>query len=424
MKRSFGAARRVLLFAGIPALGAISPLIVLPALTHALGASGWSSLAVGQSVGAFGALLVNWGWNVEGPSLVAGSAARDRAALYASSLRGRALSSALAIPVAVVIAFVVAPTFKESAAAMAAIICLSGASPSWFYIGTGSPIRLACFDAFPRIGAALLAAPLLLAYPSEWVYPLLLLVVTVTSMLVSARLLSGRFVHIPRLEDWAVARRRLLLVTSGLVSSGYTSLAIPLVAVVAPAAVPTFAAASRFQGFGTLGLGAVTNAAQSWVSAHGADEALLARRRLTALGANSLAGLLVGLALAIGLPVASRLLFSGTVVLSSEAALLVGGIVFMIAVSMSTTYHLLVPTGRTRTVAVSGFATSVIGVPLLLILGYLSGSNGALTAILLAETVSATIQLVAYFRRLNTERSRASISPRAVSSPNGADTPV
>jgi hypothetical protein len=397
VSRPLRALRRVFLFAGIPALGAISPLIVLPALTHALGAPGWASLAVGQSVGAFGALLVNWGWNVEGPSLAAGAAPDDRASLYSASLRSRVLSSVFALPIAMVIAFLVAPSFKDSAAVMAAVVCLSGASPSWFYIGIGSPIRLACFDALPRIGAALVAAPLLLVFPSEWVYPLLLLTVTVTSLAVSTRLLSGRLLHLPGGPDVATARRRLMLVMSGLVSSGYTSLAIPLVAIVSPGAVSTFAAASRFQGFGTLGLGAVTNAAQSWVSAHGATEAHLARRRVTALAANGFAGLVAGIALALGLPVASRLLFSGTVEMSAESAVLVGAIVFMIAVSMSTTYHLLVPTGRMHTVAVSGFATSAVGVPLLLVLAAVWGSNGALIAILVAETVSAGIQLVAYF---------------------------
>lgn len=391
------AARRILLFTGVPALGAFSPLIVLPALTSALGASGWASLAVAQASGAFGALFLNWAWNVQGPSLVAGAAPADRARLYAESMRSRALSALVALPAAAVVAFAVAPSYRGSAALMAATISLAGMLPSWYFIGTASPVRLACFDALPRIFTAAASALLLAIAPSDWTYPTLLLMSTVVAVGIGSATLSGRVLHLPGRDDLRAARARWFLVMSGLISSGYTTLTIPIVAILAPAAVPVFAAAARFQGYGTLGLSAVTNSAQAWVSAHGIEHREASRRRLRALLGNSAAGLAAAALLVVVLPSASHLLFSGTVTLHLPEALLVGGTVLMLAVSMSTTFHLLIPTGRTRVVATSGIVTSAIGVPLLVVLTLAGGAVGALAAVLVAETISASIQLAVYF---------------------------
>ena len=68
--------RGVLAYAAFPMIGAVTPLLAIPAISQQFGAPGWASIAVGQSVGAAASVAVELGWGLTGPQAVA---ATDRA---------------------------------------------------------------------------------------------------------------------------------------------------------------------------------------------------------------------------------------------------------------------------------------------------------------------------------------------------------
>jgi O-antigen/teichoic acid export membrane protein len=203
-------------FAALPILSALSTLLIIPSITNVLGSAGWSSLAVGQSVGMFAALIVNFGWSVDGPGRVAGRSREERSRIFRLSLTSRFITCIIALPVAGLIAYFAAPAFRTSSALIAVATALAGALPSWYFIGIGSPFSLAIFDTIPRFLAAFASVFVLVVLPSEYVYPIILLTMMSTSIVVSAVRISGRTLIVPSRADWVLLRRNSVLVFSGL----------------------------------------------------------------------------------------------------------------------------------------------------------------------------------------------------------------
>ena len=68
------------LYVLVPAMGALIPLLAVPVVTGTFGATAFAALAIGQSVGAAAAVVVDLGWSLNGPQAVArsGPGARRR----------------------------------------------------------------------------------------------------------------------------------------------------------------------------------------------------------------------------------------------------------------------------------------------------------------------------------------------------------
>jgi len=381
----------------LPIISAFTPLVILPSLSRALGSSGWSSLAVGYSIGSFSALIVNLAWNIDGPGRAAAASTEDRLRLFRTSVSSRSTVSFVMLPVAALLAYLTAPSLPGGAALMAAATALAGALPSWYFIALSRPGSLALFDTIPRFLAALAASLLLMVYRSEFVYPAILLITLLVSVVASCLWVTGQALILPTRDDIVILRKNAFLVLSTVIQSGYTSLAVLIVAIVSPTIVPLFAAVTRFRDFGVSGLVALTNALQGWVS-EVPSERERHRRRRRGFMLNATAAFAVGAAVAIGLPVVDRWFFGEAVQVDYSSSSLAGVSIQLIGMSMAATYYVLAPRGRTNTVAASGILTTLIGVPLLIVLTQRGGAHGGLAAIALAETISLAVQLIAWGR--------------------------
>ena len=405
---------RLSVFAGLPLLSAASPILVIPSLTAVLGARGWGAIAVGQSVGTFGALLVSFGWSIEGPSRAAASDHGERRILYGESMASRLLTSVLTLPLTVVVAFLVPTPDRPAASLMALAAAASGLLPTWFFIGTGQPIRLALFDTIPRVLAAIVAVVLLPLVRQGWVYPTVLLSTICIAAGVSSKLLTGAFFKRPNLGHLQQLRASGLLVLSSLISSGYGSLSLTFVAAASPLAAVDYAAGTRVLALATSFAGSISNALQGWVSSARHPEGELYRRRGLALSGSVVGGGLAASVLFISFPLVSSFLFSGRVSLSATEKACVAICLWLIVIGMSASFHVLIPSRKTRAVALSGIATTIVGVPTLIIGSHLGRAEGALIGLTMTETLSTTIQILAcitVFRgRLNLGKSRAATS--------------
>ena len=379
-------------------LSAASPILVIPSLTAALGATGWGAIAVGQSIGAFGALLVSFGWAIEGPSRAAASDMADRRLLYRDSMASRSITSTVALPAVVLIAYLVPTAHPIDAALMALAGALSGALPTWYFIGTGQPVLLALFDTLPRLLAAIVAAVVLPWVPQGWVYPTTLLSFVVMSSFIAVRVIAGVFLALPTPQHLRVLGRSVLIVLSSAISSGYGSLSLTLVTVASPLATVDYAAGTRVLALGTSFAGSLSNALQSWVSSPLLSEDQLVRRRRTALLTSAGAGGLSAIALYLAFPAISAVLFSGRIHVSHATRALICTCLWLIIMGMSASFHVLIPSATTRTVAISGIVTACVGVPLLVIGARLGNAEGALLGLVCTEIVSTSIQLGACIR--------------------------
>ena len=179
-------ASRAALFAVGPAISVVTLLIAIPIIVRVHGPVAWTAVAIGQSVGAFGGLLVALSWPQLGPLMIARADAGERPQIVADSTGSRLLMlAALAIPLAVTGA-VLSPQGARIVAALSAVAAAgAGLTFQWYYVGIGAPGRLVLNEALVRVLATIAACGALLLGAGLIVYPLALLGAVAVSLLLN-----------------------------------------------------------------------------------------------------------------------------------------------------------------------------------------------------------------------------------------------
>ncbi|MBA2954553.1 hypothetical protein GON03_09480 [Nocardioides sp. MAH-18] len=388
--------RRLVGFAGIPALAMLSPLVVLPAITSSAGADGWSAIALGQAIGTFVMMAVGYGWGTTGPSVIAVAQQEDRNRYYRASLTSRTCVASLLIPLGAVATGLLGADHQVAAVVMALAYGTWGLGPIWYLVGTGSSRAILLFDTFPKVGVSALSAVLLVQGVPLVVYPLLFLLAALASASLGAFRFGGRLDR----DDFAAGlghlRQNAGLVSSRLVQAGYTALAVPLVMIVAPHAVAEYAAVDRLRILSLTALSSIAAGFQGWVSTNDPSESDSRSKRATVL--TLCLGTLVGVGFVVMRPVIESLIFRNEVSISVVTAAATGLTVALGSGSLSLTLYYLARIGQVRTIAFSGIAASAVGVPLLLVLGDAFGAAGAAVAVAVAEAIVIVVQVAGLHR--------------------------
>jgi O-antigen/teichoic acid export membrane protein len=387
--------RTLALYIAIPALSAVTPLIVLPALTSSYGAAGLAAISIGTSLGASAAVIAELGWSVLGPQVVARAGASERRRLYQSAFATRLTALVIIGPLASAIAYALSPQFKFASASIALALSLSAMSPSWFLIGVNRPLVILSAEALPRvIFSAAAAAGLIAGAPLEW-YGYAVGLAAIATWLLTAAISKQAFW--PSLQDFregrAVITRQFPLTLGRIVSVLYTSLPVTIVAIVAPGATASFAAIDRLMRMASALLGAIPTRLQSWV---GSDRSTDHRRSRQALLMNVLLGLVSGIAFAILAPTVARFVFSGVVDLGFDLTSLAGTVLFAICASRGFGLS-LVAEGKANWIAAANIGAAVVGVASIYLLAGKWGTDGALIGELAAEIVGLSIQAMILF---------------------------
>ena len=381
----------------IPAVGALSPLFAIPALVRVAGVDGWAAIAIGQGMGATGALVVTFGWGVVGPAEAARSDSEAACHLYWVSGAMRMGIFVLVMPICVLIteSLVTGGTPLHVAAALVcAAVTAQGLSPSWLLIGQSRPGALACMDSIPRTVGVLAAAAAAVIAGELLAFALITLFVEFAIALCSFKAFGRR--RLSRRESLREAVRRTRqqwpLALSALVAAGYTRLAIPIVSAVRYEAVPLYAALDRIALLSRTMLRPPVNAFQSWVAQ--TDENGM-RRASRATAATVVVGATGAVAIAGLLPVLGWVLFADQLTITYGAAALTGAGVVFVAGSYATSLFYLVPCGKYATVSVSTIGASLVGVPLIVVCTGRAGAIGAMLGVVTAELIVLIWQMLA-----------------------------
>jgi O-antigen/teichoic acid export membrane protein len=390
-------AKRISGFALIPALAMISPLIALPFITRAAGAEGWAAIATGQALGATASLIIQFGWGTTGPPLVATKDERAGRSLYFTSVLMRATIFIVASPIAIVIACMIVPgEWTLIVALMCAASAVSGLSPGWYFVGIGRPLPLMWFETLPRLGGVFLSTLLIAITGNLLLYALTTVVVETTMVVISASKLSRPTLtfraHIGEVslhirEQWSLA-------ASALVSSGYTRLSVPLVAIIAYSQAPVFASTDRIQTLSRSVIKPFVQSFQGWVAESLDDEIRFKRKFLISTGVVSALTFALSSGVAILLPIVDTLLFGPEITITSLQSALLGLAVFAIGISNCTSTFFLAPQRRISTIATSTIAGSIVGVPMIWLGATFAGATGALAAIAVVELFVVGWQIV------------------------------
>ncbi len=403
-----GGASRLIGFATIPLISALSPLIVIPALTGSFGARTWASVALAQSIGSAAAVVIELGWGLNGPQRVAKAGQGARARLYALALVTKLVVAVpLALPV-VGIALWLAPEEPGAAALVALAMSLSTLSPAWFFIGTGKPRHILLLDALPRLAANVAAAAAIHYGNAPLIsYPVLLLVGTLVPPLLGWWLVGAR---VATVRDYGTRRIvRVIGVQSvalqgRLASAAYITLPVIIVGAVAPSALVLFSAAERLQRLTLALLAAVPNALQAWIGKPGTVSER--RRRVNqAVAGNVALGVLAGATFTVLGRVGSEILFAGQITLPLHITALCGGVIAVTCVSRATGGLGLVASRKLSALRNSAFTGACVGPLLVWILSVKLGAPGGLLAELVTELIVLGVQIVALYGRGTAARS-------------------
>lgn len=404
-----GLTRRILAFAGLPFLSLVTPFLFLPILARVAGAEAWLAIAVGQSVGAFLALIVALGYNTVGPTMVALVSPEERPALLRRSVLARALLFVPCAAIAVAISIVIAPEgYRADAGTMSLAMTLTGLSSAWYMIGLGRAGLIVVYEILPRIIATIAAAAALLLWGQVIWYPLLLVAAALVSVVWYVLRTVGMDTLLQKRpgEIRAVMAFNRSAMATELVAGAYNSLAVTFVSLTTTTAqAASYVSGDKLYRIGQYSTSALGNALQGWVVednrtqfAARARRALLLHAALGTVGFASFA--LLG-------PWLSGLLFGTAVAIDEGTALGLGAATFGIAIGTALGRVILIGLGARREFLTCVIIGASIGVPAILLLSANFGAAGGAWGLALGELASVTTQLIFVVRRWNSPRGAA-----------------
>jgi hypothetical protein len=392
-------------FAALPLLSLVIPLVLLPLVSGVVGGPGVSSVVSGQSIGTFAATVLMWGWNVEGPVAVARStAASERGAIYAASIRTRLLLLIPVIPVVVIVAALVAvPEYRFESVWMALASATAGMSPAWFCIGLGQPRLLALYDTIPRFLATLVAAPILLLSQQLWTYTAILGVATTVAVWSFQRRFAAGEPWLPLPLGDTLRRLSAQRHTAGINAAGsaYAFTPAPIATVtLSPGASGSLSSADTLYRFGIFSVIALGNAFQSWVIEPGAPNRR--RRHSAAMVGHVVLGAAGAAILTILGPWVSTILFAGEARATTAMCFWYGVAFFFLSASTPFIRNLLIPAGRQSLVFGCTLVSAVLGIAMMLWFGSAGIADGIALAVAATEGIiwfALLLPAVAEWRR-------------------------
>lgn len=408
MKQKLRHLREMVLYFLIPAAGFLSPLLVIPSVTARFGTSGWTGVAVAQSLGASIAVATEMGWGVVGPQRVAGLPRHEAIGQYRLSLTSRPLTVVPGILAAFAITAIVVHDYRWPSAILAAGIAGQAMTPSWYFIGTGMPLGVLWSESLPRVLIALLSAVALHLGAPLVTYSLLMCLTAPIAQIVARRLIGPDAK--PTRSDWragpATARAQLIMGSGRAVSVLYTAFPITFVQIFAPGATAVFAATERLMRMGITVLQAVPLRLQSWVGQ--ATESERAHRIRRAQQIAIVMGVVAGTSYAALAPTVSKFVFSGAVTIPYRVAAASGLLMCIICISTGLGLS-MVATGQANRITAAIIPSAVVAVSTIGFLAAAFGPVGAIAAEILAELTGLAIQfffLRHYARKMATPRGR------------------
>lgn len=392
-------ARRIGAFALLPLFSFATPLLLMPLLARTLDEFGWAQLAIGQSVGGVGAIVVNLGWNLSGPPEIATSA-KARRATYLASLRQKLFALVLVIPVTCLVATIAAPGagigYEVPVAVATSLLGLSG---NWFFIGEGRARSIALLDVIPRVSSVALSLALVgLTGVALW-FPAL---GAAASLLTFGMQTASVLRRYPR-TDARVERRSVnwKSVATELLGGAYSTAAIALSsASMSVADVAAYSSAERLYRVGALSLGGATGGLVGWVA--GIDES--PRRRRVAFYFGLTVGLLGMFLMGLAGPFASEVLFTEAYAIGQDVSWFMGMAFFFLSVNSVCGRVLLAPAGHYGVILGSTVAGAVVGVPLLLLLPAFAGAAGVAISVAASQAAVVLAQIPAVVSTLRRRR--------------------
>lgn len=401
---------KLLGFATPIVVNAVVSLMTIPALVAVLGPDAWGRVAVAQSAGALGSVVVGFGWAVVGPASVAALPRNARGDYFGRSIPPRLILFSVTIPALILLTLLVARPTSNAAWLSEILIAVgmaaAGLSSSWFFVAEAAPWRLVLWDLLPRAAGTLAAVGVLLATRSLLLFAVLFLLGYLAAAVSGTWSVLRRHptqVKPPSMRELAATLRTSLpAFTTAATSALYVNVPLLLLSALNPAALATYALADKIYRFSLTAVQPINQIAQGYVPA-GRESERPNRINVAATG-TAVAALTFGLLFVVFGPWLGEVLSRGEIEVPRVIFALLAAAGLCVVLSRFTGLTYLVLVERTRTLARSTVLGAVTGIFLTVILAPSLGGTGVAAAILGAEIFVLIVQLIVI---LNIRRSRS-----------------
>lgn len=357
------------------ALTAVSSVAGLLFVARAHDSSAWLSVALGQAVGTFGAVVIGWGWTILGAMDVAKAHPSERMDIVRDSARPRLLIMALVAPLLAVFSAAIA-TDRLTAALVCAGVCGNGLTLAWAFVGIQRPAGQLWSDVTPR-AVLILSGGVLASLTSPWVFGVGLLSASLVAPGISGYVLKS-MLGAPRSARAAVRpliKKYRVGLASDITASLYLTLPLVFLSHFGISQTSSYAAVERVQRILRNGFWPLIYFGQGWALEKGPRH--VAKRVRTAWALGVALGCLTGAAASLLLPRVASLLSGGSISPDPWLGLPFGVILGAEVVSMSSGMIGLLAYGKAGAVAA---ATAVAAGTLLITIVPLTIAFGVLGA--------------------------------------------
>jgi PST family polysaccharide transporter len=210
---------------GAQAANALVPLLLLPYLARVLHAQAWGMVLIAQAFGAWGGILIDYGFNLSATrSLARAADAGERAAIVSAVLGAKALIALLLMPAALAAYFFVGGLHDQPAYLAAGIVLalLQGFDLMWYFQGIERPGPYARLVGLSRL-LMLPATVLLVRAPGDGLVALVVQAVAMLALLLLGLATLVRALPL-RLPAMAAVRQELARGWSMFVFRSFASL--------------------------------------------------------------------------------------------------------------------------------------------------------------------------------------------------------
>jgi O-antigen/teichoic acid export membrane protein len=380
----------------IPLVGAVSPLILIPALSASYGVDLWGKLAVGQAIGAAFGTVAELGWSAIGPQRIASENEVDRRRTFYSAMSSRIAVTLLLLPFLFVLCVGLWAEDGLFMALMGLANLLAGISNAWFFVGIDKPYAVLLTETVPKLCSAALLAILL-----SIGVPLLVFLGLQAVLVLAAYIFSVKYagfdllVGLRGLPSGFYEIRPMLSITSArLVNVFYNTLPLSLVSLWSPSGSAAFAAADRLARMALMGLSAIPNRLQSWVGGGVGEDKM--RRSQRSLKINIFLGTVSAFCFFLFAPLAVHFLFSGKVEIEISTLFAASILVFLVCVSRGCSLS-SIASGLQGKIVWSNLAAACFGVPAVVGGCVWLGAFGAMLGCCVGELCGIAVQF--YFLR-------------------------
>lgn len=391
-------------FAAATLITGVVNAAAIPALIASGGISGWTSLAVGQSVGAIAAVAIGFGWAVSGAATVAMMSTAEAADALRRSVAIRALLAIPVLAVAAAVGWTAVRGGSWNASAAAVAYGLNGLTAAWWFIGIRSPRGMIVRETVPKSTGVVLGVVVAAATGQLLWFPLGLALGCLAAAALAVQGLPGRhwFMRADFIGVRAELRSQAPAALTSAVSTAYLNVPMIVVSTMVPQQLAAFAITDRLFRLASVGVSPLVQTLQGWIPHPDPQE--LTRRIPRGLQAAALLAGVASVGFAVVSAVAGPLISAGTVEVEPASVIAFACTLFFVVVSQISGLSCLVALGRVSDVARSAVLGAVVGVPVVLVGTLLVGAPGAAAGQAMAEGAVTSYQLLRVRRLLRRRR--------------------